>query len=73
VPLTLVFLSIGMLAGSEGLGNIEFADYQQAFALGTVALAFILFDGGRTPTGRLSPGAWPGALLATWKSSRQPR
>jgi cell volume regulation protein A len=46
VPLTLVFLGMGMLAGSEGIGRIAFEDYGLAFRLGTVALAFILFDGG---------------------------
>ncbi|MEO7363020.1 MAG: potassium/proton antiporter [Gemmatimonadaceae bacterium] len=46
IPLTLVFLGIGLLAGSEGIGRINFEDYGLAFRLGSVALAFILFDGG---------------------------
>ncbi|MGV3709538.1 MAG: potassium/proton antiporter [Gemmatimonas sp.] len=46
VPLTLVFLGIGIIAGSEGIGGIAFEDYGLAFKLGSVALAFILFDGG---------------------------
>ncbi|MBC8086722.1 MAG: potassium/proton antiporter [Phycisphaerae bacterium] len=46
IPLTLVFLGIGVLAGSEGVGRIAFEDYGLAFRLGSVALAFILFDGG---------------------------
>lgn len=46
IPLTLVFLGIGLVAGSEGLGGIAFEDYGLAFRLGSVALAFILFDGG---------------------------
>ncbi|MEP6836218.1 MAG: potassium/proton antiporter [Gemmatimonas sp.] len=46
IPLTLVFLGIGVLAGSEGIGGIAFDDYGLAFRLGSVALAFILFDGG---------------------------
>ncbi len=66
LPLTLVFLSIGMLAGSEGLGKIAFESYSQAFALGTVALAFILFDGGlNTHWGAVRQVLAPGALLAT--------
>ncbi len=66
LPLTLVFLSIGMLAGSEGLGNIAFDDYRLALALGTVALAFILFDGGlNTHWAAVRPVLAPGALLAT--------
>jgi cell volume regulation protein A len=46
IPAVLVFLAIGMLAGSEGVGGIEFADYDAARALGIVALSFILFSGG---------------------------
>jgi cell volume regulation protein A len=46
IPLTLVFLGMGILAGSEGIGRISFDDYGLAFRLGTIALAFILFDGG---------------------------
>ena len=37
VPVALVFLIIGMLAGSEGIGGIVFEDYGVAFRLGTVA------------------------------------
>jgi potassium/hydrogen antiporter len=46
VPVALVFLVIGMLAGSEGIGRIAFEDYGIAFRLGTVALVLILLDGG---------------------------
>ena len=42
VPVALVFLGIGMLAGSEGIGRIAFEDYGFAFRLGTVALVLIL-------------------------------
>lgn len=45
VPGLLVFLGLGMLAGSDGLG-IEFSNYALAQSLGTVALCFILFQGG---------------------------
>ena len=45
MPVGLVFVAIGMLAGREGLG-IAFEDYAFAWRLGTVALALILFDGG---------------------------
>lgn len=46
IPALLLFLVIGMLAGSEGFGGIEFDDPQAAQTLGIVALAYILFAGG---------------------------
>lgn len=46
VPTLLLFLTIGMLAGSEGLGGIRFNDPQVAQFIGIVALNFILFSGG---------------------------
>jgi potassium/hydrogen antiporter len=66
VPLTLVFLGIGMLAGSQGLGRVPFEDYGFAFRLGTVALVLILFDGGlNTPLRAVRQGAGPAGVLAT--------
>ena len=35
-----------MIAGSEGVGGLEFDDYELAQGVGIVALAFILFAGG---------------------------
>lgn len=56
VPVLLVFLAIGMLAGSEGPGRIEFYDYSLAFAVGSICLALIMFDGGlRTPWQSVRP------------------
>jgi cell volume regulation protein A len=46
VPALLLFLGVGMLAGSDGPGGIAFADYQLAQLVGIVALAYILFSGG---------------------------
>ena len=43
VPALLFFLVIGMLAGSEGIGGIEFSDAAIAQSLGVVARIFILF------------------------------
>lgn len=66
LPMTLLFLSIGMLAGSQGIGGIAFDNYTQAFWLGYVALAFILFDGGlNTHWAAVKRVIAPGALLAT--------
>src|SRR5688500_6479109 len=66
VPVALVFLVVGMLAGSEGLGRIAFEDYGFAFRLGTIALALILFHGGlNTPIAAVRQTAAPAAVLAT--------
>lgn len=46
VPALLVFLALGMLAGSDGPGGIYFDNAWLSQGLGTVALAFILFAGG---------------------------
>jgi len=48
VPSLLLFLGIGMLIGSDGLGWIPFNDYERARTIGVVALALILFEGGLT-------------------------
>src|SRR3954469_14162077 len=66
LPIALLFLIVGMLAGSEGIGGIEFDNYRFAFRIGVVALALILFDGGlNTPLGVLRGVAAPAGLLAT--------
>jgi len=46
VPTLLLFLTIGMLAGSEGIGGIQFDDPKLAQFIGIVSLNFILFSGG---------------------------
>lgn len=66
VPVALIFLGIGMLAGSEGLGGIPFEDYELAFRLGAGALVLILFDAGlNTPISVVRRYAAPAGLLAT--------
>jgi cell volume regulation protein A len=66
IPIALLFLGVGMLAGSEGIGGIEFDDYHFAFRIGTLALALILFDGGlNTPLSALRRAAAPAGVLAT--------
>jgi potassium/hydrogen antiporter len=66
IPIALLFIVVGMLAGSEGIGHIAFDDYRFAFRVGMVALALILFDGGlNTPLATLRKAAAPAGLLAT--------
>jgi cell volume regulation protein A len=66
VPVALIFLIVGMLAGSEGIAGIQFENYALAFRLGTVALVLILFDGGlNTPGSAIRRVAAPAAVLAT--------
>jgi len=66
LPVALLFIAIGMLAGTEGLGNIEFDNYALTFRIGMVALVLILFDGGlNTPMGHLRQYIRPVGVLAT--------
>jgi cell volume regulation protein A len=66
VPVFLLFLGFGMLAGSEGVLGIPFEDYRLAFQLGTLALVLILFDGGlNTPLAAIRGSLGPAVTLAT--------
>ncbi len=66
VPSLLVFLGVGMAAGSDGPGGIYFNDPQLAQTLGVIALIFILFAGGLETIGSLAkPVAWNGLALST--------
>jgi cell volume regulation protein A len=65
VPALLLFLVIGMLAGSDGPGGIYFDDPVLAQSVGTLALAFILFAGGLdTDWSSIRPVLAPGLSLA---------
>jgi potassium/hydrogen antiporter len=46
IPKMLIFLAVGMIAGEEGPGQIQFNNYHIAQGLGVIALSFILFSGG---------------------------
>src|SRR5688500_19012701 len=66
MPVLVLFLLVGMLAGSEGVGGLDFEDYRLAHAIGTIALAMILFDGGLGTTLAAIHLSWkPSILLAT--------
>ncbi|HEU4461437.1 MAG TPA: potassium/proton antiporter [Solirubrobacterales bacterium] len=66
VPGLLLFLALGMLAGSEGIGGIEFSNMELARTLGTIALILILFEGGLTAGwSEIRPVLGTAASLAT--------
>ena len=66
IPGLLLFLGLGMLAGSEGIGGIEFNDTELARTLGTIALVLILFEGGLTAGwSEIRPVLGTAASLAT--------
>jgi potassium/hydrogen antiporter len=66
VPTLLLFLGIGMVAGSEGLLRINFDDPSLAQFVGIVALNFILFSGGLdTNWESIRPVIWKGITLST--------
>lgn len=66
LPVLVLFLLVGMLAGSEGVGGLDFENYAVAHGVGTIALVLILFDGGlRTDLGLFRVAAGPAFLLAT--------
>ncbi|MBS1880093.1 MAG: potassium/proton antiporter [Actinobacteria bacterium] len=66
IPGLLLFLALGMLAGSEGVGGIDFTNEELARTLGTIALVLILFEGGITSGWReIRPVLGTAASLAT--------
>ncbi|MCL4873599.1 potassium/proton antiporter [bacterium] len=65
VPSLLIFLLVGMLVGSDGLG-IHFDDPVLTQAIGVVALSFILFSGGLdTNWESIRPVLWKGVALSS--------
>jgi potassium/hydrogen antiporter len=66
IPVLLLFLFIGMLAGSDGLGGINFYDPKISKFIGIIALSFILFSGGlETKSADIKPVLWQGMALST--------
>lgn len=66
LPVLVLFLMTGMLAGESGIGGIAFDSPIAAHALGTLALAMILFDGGlQTPVASIKLVWKPASVLAT--------
>ncbi|MBR1486658.1 MAG: potassium/proton antiporter [Synergistaceae bacterium] len=66
VPALILFLAIGMLAGVDGPGGLNFSDANAANQVGTFALAFILFSGGfQTRIYDIKPIITQGIVLST--------
>jgi potassium/hydrogen antiporter len=66
IPGLLIFLGLGMLAGSEGIGGIHFNEPGLARTLGTIALVLIIFEGGLTAGwSEIRPVLGTAASLAT--------
>ena len=66
IPGLLIFLGLGMLAGSEGIGGIHFDNAELTRTLGTIALVLILFEGGLTSGwSEIRPVLGTAASLAT--------
>lgn len=66
VPTLIFFLIVGVLAGSEGIGGIQFDNAEVAQLIGVTALNFILFSGGLdTNWQSIKPILWRGVALST--------
>lgn len=66
VPILILFLAIGILAGSEGIAGIYFNDPQLAQFIGIVSLNVILFSGGLDTDWKvIKPVLWQGVTLST--------
>lgn len=65
LPGLVLFLGLGMVIGSDGLGWVEFDNYELARNIGIIALALILFEGGLSAGfSDLRPVMWPALSLA---------
>ncbi|GAB3807335.1 potassium/proton antiporter [Virgibacillus kimchii] len=66
LPALVLYILVGMIIGSDGLGLIYFDDYELARLIGMIALVIILFDGGfHTKWSVIKPVITPSILLAT--------
>jgi cell volume regulation protein A len=66
VPTLLLFMALGIVAGSEGVGGLWFDYPRIAQGVGVVALVYILYAAGfETHAAELRQQMWPALSLAT--------
>ncbi len=66
LPILVVFMFIGMMAGSEGFGGIHFENYELTHSLSVIALCLIIFSGGvETNVSDIKENLWRGVSLST--------
>jgi len=66
IPIVLLFIGLGILAGSDGIGGIYFNDPKLSKFIGGIALCIILFSGGLdTKFTNVRQIFWQGIALST--------
>ena len=66
LPILVLFLFIGMISGSEGIGGIDYENYELTHSLSLVAICLIIFTGGLlTKISDIKPVMKSGIVLST--------